>query len=195
MATLPQVANSNKGSNQASAAKVDMKLEVVVIAVSDVDRAKDFYGRLGWRLDIDFVAGNDFRVVQFTPPGSGCSVHFGKNVTSATPGSSTGYLVVSNIETAREELVSAGAKVGEFFHVGFDGGGNGLDPDRRSYQSRASFSDPDGNVWILQEVTTRLPGRGFSLDVPTLTELLRETETRHGGYESSAPKHHWSSWY
>jgi catechol 2,3-dioxygenase-like lactoylglutathione lyase family enzyme len=195
MATLEQEIRSNEPTSDATTAKVDLKLEVVVIPVSNVDRAKEFYGRLGWRLDADFAAGNDFRVVQFTPPGSGCSIHFGKNVTSAAPGSAKGYLIVSNIEAARDRLVAAGAEVGEFFHIGPDGGGSGLDPERRSYRSRASFSDPDGNVWLLQEITTRLPGRGLSLDVATLTELLRETETRHGGYEPTAPKHHWSGWY
>ena len=160
-------------SNGATTAKVDMKLEVVVIPVSDVDRAKEFYGRLGWRLDADFDNGEGFRVMQFTPPGSGCSVIFGKNVTAAAPGSAQGlYLIVSDIEAARDELVAHGVNASEVFH---DAGGvhsgadqpylfgrlrvSGPDPEHRSYRSFVSFSDPDGNGWLLQEVTTRLPGR------------------------------------
>jgi catechol 2,3-dioxygenase-like lactoylglutathione lyase family enzyme len=178
---------------------VDLKLEVVAIPVSDVDRAKRFYGGLGWRLDADFVVGDAFRVVQFTPPGSPCSIHFGKGVTTAAPGSARGlFLVVSDIEAARAELVGHGADVGEPFHV--EGPGkppqSGLDPERRSYFSYATFSDPDGNGWLLQEVTTRLPGRGLSsIDVATLVPLLREAEEHHGEYEATAPKHHWSDWY
>jgi catechol 2,3-dioxygenase-like lactoylglutathione lyase family enzyme len=189
--------------------KVDMKFELVVIPVSDVDRAKEFYGRLGWRLDADVAAGDDFRVIQFTPRGSGGSIIFGKNVTEAAPGSAQGlYLIVSDIEDARAELLARGVEISEVFH---DGGGmhsgmdeaylfgrlrvSGPDPERRSYRSFASFRDPDGNGWLFQEISTRLPGRGLSLDVATLTELLRETENRHGGYEPTAPKHHWSDWY
>jgi catechol 2,3-dioxygenase-like lactoylglutathione lyase family enzyme len=189
MANLKYEIRSND-ARDASVARVDMKVEVVVIPVSDVDRAKEFYGRLGWRLDVTPPG-----VVQFTPPGSWCSVQFGKNLTSATPGSAKGYLIVSDIEAARDQLVAAGIEVGGFFHIGPDGRVSGLDPERRSYRSRASFSDPDGNVWLLQEVTTRLPGRGLSMDLATLTELLRETEKRHGEYEPTAPKHHWSGWY
>jgi len=186
-----------------------MKLEVVVIPVSDVDRAKEFYAKLGWRLDADFASGDDFRVIQFTPPGSGGSVIFGKNVTAAAPGSAQGlYLVVSDIEAARKELLSRGVAISEVFH---DAGSvhagtdepflfgrvrvSGADPEHRSYRSFASFRDPDGNGWLFQELTTRLPGRGLSLDVATLTELLQETEKRHGEYEPTAPKHHWSGWY
>src|SRR5262245_51801389 len=182
-----------------SKGKVDMKLEVVVIPVSDVERAKRFYGGLGWRLDADFAVGDAFRVVQFTPPGSPCSIHFGTGVTSAVPGSARGlYLVVSDIEAAHAELIESGVDVGEVFHV--DGPGkppqSGPDPMRRSYFSYASFSDPDGNGWLLQEIRTRFPGRGFSsLDVASLTELLQETEKHHGEYEPTAPKHHWSAWY
>ena len=132
---------------------MDVKLEVVVIPVSDVDRAKEFYGRLGWRLDVTPPS-----VVQFTPPGSWCSVQFGRNLTSAAPGSAKGYLIVSDIVAARAQLVAAGIEVGEFFHIGPDGRVSGLDPERRTYRSRASFSDPDGNVWLLQEITNRLPG-------------------------------------
>ena len=182
-----------------TAATVDLKLEVVVIPVSDVDRAKRFYEGLGWRLDADFVSGENWRVVQMTPPGSPCSIHFGKGITKAAPGSFQNlYLVVSDIEAARQELTSRGANVSGPFH--FAGFGEppapGPDPEGRSYGTYASFSDPDGNSWLLQEIKTRLPGRGLSSpDVAALTELLREAETRHGAYESTAPKHHWSDWY
>jgi len=178
---------------------VDMKLEVLVIPVSDVERAKRFYGGLGWRLDADFVVGDAFRVVQFTPPGSPCSVHFGTGITSAAPGSASGaYLVVSDIEAARAELVEHGVNVSAIFHRAGPGkpAVQGRDPERRSYFSYASFSDPDGNGWLLQEVTTRFPGRGLSsVDVATLVPLLREAEEHHGRYEATAPKHHWSDWY
>jgi catechol 2,3-dioxygenase-like lactoylglutathione lyase family enzyme len=201
---------ANEAVSGASAAKVDMKFEVIVIPVSDVDRAKEFYGRLGWRLDADYDNGKDFRVIQFTPPGSGCSVIFGKNVTAAAPGSAQGlYLIVSDIKAARQELLGRGVAISEAFH---DAGGvyagpdqpylfgrlrvSGPDPEHRSYRTFASFSDPDGNGWLLQEITTRLPGRGVgNLDVSTLTELLVETEQQHGKYEPTAPKHHWSGWY
>ena len=190
-----------------TAATVDLKLEVVVIPVSDVDRAKRFYGSLGWRLDADFAFDNGFRVVQLTPPGSGCSVQFGTNITSAAPGSAQGlYLIVSEIEAARDELVARGAKISEVFHAGTPGAQfrrdgtsgrvSGPAPDHASYGSFATFSDPDGNSWLLQEIKTRLPGRGLSnSDVATLTELLREAEEHHGEYEPTAPKHHWSGWY
>src|SRR6202049_5101671 len=189
----------------ASAARVDMKFEAVVIPVSDVDRAKKFYGNLGWRLDADFPFDNGFRVVQFTPPGSGCSVQFGTKITSAAPGSAQGiYLIVTHVEAARKELVARGVEVSEVFHTlkpgaqfrpESDGRVSGPDPGHRSYFSFATFSDPDGNTWLFQEITTRLPGRGLSsLDVATLTELLRETEQHHGEYEPTAPKHHWSGW-
>ena len=181
---------------------VDMKLEVVVIPVSDVDRAKEFYGRLGWRLDADFAAGDDFRVIQFTPPGSGCSVIFGKNVTAAAPGSAQGlYLIVSDIEAARDELLGRGVEVSEVFH---DAGGvyagtdepylfgrlrvSGPDPEHRSYRSFASFSDPDGNGWLFQEITTRLPGR-VDADETTfasstdLAAALRRAAAAHGEHE------------
>jgi catechol 2,3-dioxygenase-like lactoylglutathione lyase family enzyme len=199
---------SNEHATQVpSAATVDLKLEVVVIPVSDVDRAKRFYESLGWRLDADFAFDNGFRVVQFTPPGSGCSVQFGRNITSAAPGSAQGlYLIVSEIEAARDELVVRGAKVSEVFHPGTPGAQfqrdgtsgrvSGPAPDHASYSSFATFNDPDGNSFLLQEIKTRLPGRGLSNpDVPTLTELLREAEKRHGEYEPTAPKHHWSDWY
>jgi len=190
-----------------SVAKVDMKLEAVVIPVSDIDRAKEFYGKLGWRLDADFAFDNGFRIVQFTPPGSGCSVQFGTKMTAAAPGSAQGlYLIVSEIEAARAELAARGADVSPVFHAGTPGAQfqrdstsgrvSGPAPDRASYRSFATFSDPDGNGWLLQEIKARLPGRGeSSMDVATLTELLREAETRHGEYEPTAPKHHWSGWY
>jgi catechol 2,3-dioxygenase-like lactoylglutathione lyase family enzyme len=182
-----------------TAAAVDLKLEVVVLPVSDVDRAKRFYEGLGWRLDADFAAGDGWRVVQLTPPGSPCSIHFGKGVTTAAPGSVQNlYLVVSDIEAARGELIGRGADVSEAFHFAGFGGPRvpGHDPDARSYGTYASFRDPDGNGWLLQEIKTRLPGRGLSnLDVANLTEFLREAETRHGEYQATAPEHHWSDWY
>jgi catechol 2,3-dioxygenase-like lactoylglutathione lyase family enzyme len=151
---------SNDAARDAGVARIDMKLEVVVIPVSDVDRAKEFYERIGWRLNIDRSAGEDFRLVQFTPPGSCCSVHFVKNVTSAAPGSAKSFLVVTDIEAARNQLVAAGVEVGEFFHDGPEGRGSGLHPERLSYRSRALFSDPDGNSWQMQEVSIRDPRRG-----------------------------------
>jgi catechol 2,3-dioxygenase-like lactoylglutathione lyase family enzyme len=181
-----------------TATTVDLKLEVVVIPVSDVERAKRFYEGLGWRLDGDFVNG-DRRAVQFTPPGSPCSIHFGTGLTKAVPGSAQGlFLVVDDIEAARAELTAKGVGVTEPFYFAEILGAPlpGLDPKRHSYATHASFSDPDGNSWLLQEVKTRLPGRGFSnLDVPTLTELLREAEEHHGKFEPIAPKHHWSDFY
>jgi len=182
----------------ARARLIDMKLEVIVIPVSDVDRAKRFYGSLGWRLDADFVKGDAFRGVQFTPPGSSCSIHFGRGITSAVPGSAQGlFLVVSDIEAARAALVDRGVDVSEVFHRAGPGQPalSGPDPQRRSYVSFATFSDPDSNGWLLQEIKTRLPGRGLGGDVATLTQLLREAEERHGEYEPTAPKHHWSGWY
>jgi catechol 2,3-dioxygenase-like lactoylglutathione lyase family enzyme len=201
-----QMSTEQKTQNP-SAAMIDLKLEVVVIPVSDVDRAKRFYGGLGWRPDADFAFDNGFRVVQFTPPGSACSVQFGAKMTSAAPGSAQGnYLIVSDIQAARDELATRGAKVSEVFHAeapgaqfqreGASGRASGPAPDHATYRSFATFDDPDGNGWLLQEITTRLPGRGLSnMDVATLTELLRETEERHGMYEPTAPKHHWSGWY
>ncbi|HEY6183533.1 MAG TPA: VOC family protein [Terriglobales bacterium] len=208
MATLNYEISSNKPASATSAAKVDMKLEVVIIPVSDIDRAKEFYAKLGWRLDADFTA-DDWRGVQFTPPGSGCSVIFGRNITTAAPGSAQGlYLAVSDIEAARNELLRRGVEVSEVFHgtnvhTGTDEPylfgrlrASGPDPAHTSYYTFASFRDPDGNGWLLQELTARLPGRGVSnFDVETLTELLRETEEHHGQYEPTAPKHHWSGWY
>jgi catechol 2,3-dioxygenase-like lactoylglutathione lyase family enzyme len=207
MATLSAI--SNEPTNATIPAKVDMRLEVIVIPVSDVDRAKQFYTKLGWRLDAEFAAGADFRIIQFTPPGSGCSVIFGKGITAAAPGSAQGlYLAVSDIDAARNELLRRGVEVSEVFHGGNAHTGqdepflfgrlrvSGPDPAHDSYRSFASFHDPDGNGWLLQELTTRLPGRGLSnFDVATMTKLLRETEEHHGEYEPTAPKHHWSGWY
>jgi catechol 2,3-dioxygenase-like lactoylglutathione lyase family enzyme len=197
---------------------MDMKLEIVVIPVSDVDRAKGFYGGLGWRLDADFASEDGkFRVIQFTPPGSGCSVIFGKNVTAATPGSAQGlYLIVSDVEVARKELLGRGVEVGEVFH---DGAGvylgsdepylfgrvrvTGPHPERSSYRSFASFSDPDGNGWLFQELTQRLAGR---LDTNTTTfssakdlaAALRRAGAAHGEHEKRTGGKHdenWPDWY
>ena len=188
-----------------TAAAVDLKVEVVVIPVSDVGRAKRFYESLGWRLDADFSNGKDWHLVQMTPPGSPCSVMFGKGFTTAVPGSVQGtFLVVDDVEAARAELVGHGVDVSEVFHfdgnllrvAGTKGRVPGPDPEGRSYFSFASFNDPDGNSWLLQQVKMRLPGRGLSsVDIPTLTELLQEAEKHHGEYEPTAPKHHWSDWY
>jgi len=182
---------------------VDMKLEVVVIPVADVDRAKRFYSNLGWRLDADFARGDKFRIVQFTPPASPCSIHFGSGVTSSAPGSAQGlYLVVSDIEAAHTALVGRGVDVSEVFHQGAAGRGNGPDPARRSYASFASFSDPDDNRWLVQEVTTRLPGRvdvagttfGSSSD---LAAALRRAEAAHGEHERRTGQRDaaWADWY
>ena len=187
-----------------SVGTLDTKLEVVVLPVSDVDRAKRFYGGLGWRLDADFSNGEDWHLVQMTPPGSPSSVMFGKGFTTAKPGSVQGtFLVVDDVAAARAQLIGRGVDVSDVFHfaggllraVGTNGRVTGKDAEGRSYFSFASFSDPDGNGWLLQEVKTRLPGRGLSMDVATLAELLRETEKRHGDYEPTAPKHHWADWY
>jgi catechol 2,3-dioxygenase-like lactoylglutathione lyase family enzyme len=196
---------------------MDMKLEVVVVPVSDVDRAKEFYGGLGWRLDADFAAGDGWRVVQFTPPGSGCSVIFGRNVTAAAPGSAQGlYLVVPDIEAARDELLRRGVAVGEAFHDAGDAHAgadepflfgrrrvSGPDPERRSYRSYASFRDPDGNGWLLQEVTARLPGRvdAGATTFASSTELaaaLRRAAAAHGEHEARTGGHrdeNWPDWY
>ena len=194
---------------------LDMKLEVIVIPVADVDRAKQFYDGLGWRLDADFAFDDGFRVIQFTPPGSQASVIFGTNVTAAAPGSAKGlYLVVSDIEAARKELLSRGVKVSEAFHGGGDvhfGADEphlfgsvrigGPDPGRRSYLSLASFSDPDGNGWMLQEITARLPGRveantTFS-STAELAAALRRAATAHGEHENRTGGHdvNWPDWY
>jgi catechol 2,3-dioxygenase-like lactoylglutathione lyase family enzyme len=189
-----------------TARPVDMKLEVAAIPVSDVDRAKQYYSRLGWRLDADFVVGDHFRGVQFTPPGSPASIHFGKGVTSAVPGSAQGlFLVVSDIEAARAELISRGVDVSDFFHVAGPGHPPipGLDPQRRSYFSYATFKDPDGNTWLLQEVTARFPGR-VDADQPRFTSVadlasaLRRAATAHGEHEKRSGGRHdenWPDWY
>ena len=191
--------NTARATQLPTAATVDLKLEVVVLPVSDVDRAKRFYEGLGWRLDGDFSGVEDWRGVQMTPPGSPCSIHFGTGITPAAPGSVKNlYLVVSDMEAARAELLGHGVDVSEAFHFTTFGAPPtpGPDPTGRSYATYATFSDPDGNSFLLQEIKTRLPGRGLSnLDVPNLTELLREAETRHGAYEPTAPKHHWSDFY
>jgi catechol 2,3-dioxygenase-like lactoylglutathione lyase family enzyme len=183
---------------------MDMKLEVVVISVSDVERAKSFYAGMGWRLDADLSVGKDFRLVQFTPPGSGCSVQFGTGITLAPPGSAGElYLVVFDIEAARTELLARGVKVSELFHrEGSEARVPGADPQRRSYGSRASFNDPDGNRWLLQEVTTRLPGRIDANDTKfvssaELAAALRRAEAAHGEHEKRTGQRdaNWPNWY
>jgi catechol 2,3-dioxygenase-like lactoylglutathione lyase family enzyme len=193
-----------------------MKFEIVVLPVSDVNRAKEFYATLGWRLDADFDNGKEFRVIQFTPPGSGCSIIFGNNVTAAAPGSSQGmYLIVSDIEGARKELQSRGVEVSEVFH---DGGGvyaggdepylfgrlrvKGQDPEHRSYRTFASFKDPDGNGWLFQEITTRLPGRIDSAattfaSASDLASAFRRAEAAHGEHEKRTGQRdaNWADWY
>ena len=195
------------------AAKIDLKLEVVVIPVSDVNRAKEFYAKLGWRLDADFPFDNGFRVVQFTPPGSGCSIQFGTNITSAAPGSARGiYLIVSDIQAARDQLAALGAKVSEVFHPatagaqfqpdGASGRVAGPAPDHATYGSFATFSDPDGNGWLLQEITTRLPGRvdpaaiSFA-SASDLASAFRRAEAAHGEHEKRTGQHdaNWADWY
>jgi catechol 2,3-dioxygenase-like lactoylglutathione lyase family enzyme len=203
-------ASSNDASGTASVRNVDMNLEVVLIPVSDVDRAKEFYRSLGWRLDADVAAGDDFRLIQFTPPGAGCSVQFGTNLTSAAPGSAQGlYLIVSGIEAARDELVARGVEVSEVFHEGtpgarFHDAGRvaGPSPEHSSYGSFASFSDPDGNGWLFQEVTTRLPGRvdpattSFT-SASDLAAALRRASAAHGEHEKhiGAADPNWPDWY
>ena len=209
-----QVEKSNL-TGDSSVAKVDAKLEVVVIPVSDVDRAKDFYGKLGWRLDADYASGDDFRVIQFTPPGSGCSIIFGKNVTAAVPGSAQGlYLAVSDVEAARGELVGHGVEISDVFHDAsgvFTGSDepylfgslrvSGRDPEHRSYRSFASFHDPDGNGWLLQELTTRLPGRVAGgtkyTSASDLSQALRRASAAHGQHEARIGQAdaNWPDWY
>ena len=208
------MANLTDAPSDASVARVDMKLEVIIIPVSDVDRAKKFYESLGWRLDADFANGEDWRCIQFTPPGSGCSIIFGTNVTAAAPGSAQGlYMIVSDIEAARDELLRRGVKISQVFH---DDGSvhsgtdepylfgrlrvNGPDPEHRSYHTFASFTDPDGNGWILQEVTTRLAGR---IDSATTTfasanglasALRRAASAKHQARTGQADPN-WPDWY
>jgi catechol 2,3-dioxygenase-like lactoylglutathione lyase family enzyme len=213
MGTLTSVGNETASS--ANAARVDMKFEIVVIPVSDVDRAKEFYARLGWRLDADFDSGADFRIIQFTPPGSGCSIIFGKNVTAAASGSAQGlYLIVSDIEAARSELIARGIDVSEVFHGGTVYAGSdepflfgrnrlsGPDEKRASYRSFISFNDPDGNGWLLQEITTRAPGRIDSTmtnfaSAGDLASALRRASAAHGQHEARTGQHdeNWPDWY
>jgi catechol 2,3-dioxygenase-like lactoylglutathione lyase family enzyme len=187
---------------------MNFKLEVIIIPVSDVNRAKAFYEKLGFRLDIDIVNEN-FRGIQFTPPRSDASIIFGRGVTSAKPGSAELVLAVDNVDAAREDLIARGINVSEVFH--YAGGPfndaiknprvAGRDPEGRSYFSFASFEDPDGNRWLLQEITTRLPGREWAqkqagaMDIATLAKLLHETEGRHGEFEKTHTKHNWWDWY
>ncbi len=195
-----------------SAGTVDLKLEVVVIPVADVDRAKEFYAGLGWRLDADFPFDNGFRVVQLTPPGSGTSVQFGSNMTTAGPGSAQGlYLIVSDIEAARADLAARGAKVSGVFHAGApgaqfqpDGAGrvDGPDPGHGSYSSFATFHDPDGNGWLLQEITARLPGRIDAAETAfasaaELAEALKRAAAAHGEHEKRTGEADpdWPAWY
>ena len=188
--------------------KVALKLEVVTIPVSDVDRAKEFYGGLGWRLDADFTTEDD-HVVQFTPPGSQCSIHFGTHLTTAAPGSAQGlWLIVSDIQAARKELMARGAEVSEVFHfagwnrIAPDARVSGPAPDRRSYASFVSFNDPDGNGWLLQEITTRLPGRidpgatAFG-SASELASAFRRAEAAHGEHEKRTGQRdaNWPEWY
>jgi catechol 2,3-dioxygenase-like lactoylglutathione lyase family enzyme len=203
-----------RGEGNAGGGKGDTKLEVVIIPVSDADRAKEFYGRLGWRLDADRVFDNGVRAVQFTPPGSGCSVQFGTHITSAAPGSAEGlYLVVSDIEAARDNLVARGADVSEVFHAGTPGAQfqpagrsgrlSGPEPDHASYRSFATLTDPDGNGWLLQEVTTRLPGRMDAAEtafasVADLVSALRRAAAAHGEHEKRLGGEYdasWPDWY
>jgi catechol 2,3-dioxygenase-like lactoylglutathione lyase family enzyme len=206
--------NSDGQATTAEVSVVDLKLEVLVIPVSDVDRAKDFYSRLGWRLDADVATGEDFRLIQLTPPGSGCSVQFGTNLTSAAPGSlQSTYLIVADIATVRDELAKSDVEVTEVFHCdtgfacrfgGADAPGRvtGRGPDDGSYSSFASFSDPDGNTWLLQEVTTRLPGRldpartSFA-SAADLAEALRRAAAAHGEHEARTGQADadWPAWY
>ena len=192
---------------------MDMKFEVAVLPVADVDRSKAFYEGLGWRLDADFPFDNGFRVVQFTPPNSECSIQFGAKMTSAAPGSAQGlYLIVSDLEAARSDLIAHGAQVSDVFHAGTpgaqfqpdgaDGRVSGPDPEQGSYRSFATFSDPDGNGWLLQEVTTRLPGRVDAAEtayasIPDLAAALRRAEAAHGEHEkrSGQRDENWPDWY
>ena len=196
-------------------APVDMKFEIVVTPVSDVDRAKEFYTKLGWRLDADFDNGKDFRIIQFTPPGSGCSIIFGKNITPAAPGSAQGlYLIVSDIQAARKNLLDRGVQISEVFHnegvyAGTDEAYlfgrvrvSGLDPGHGSYRSFASFRDPDGNGWLFQEITSRLPGRvdpaaTTFASASDLANAMRRAEAAHGEHEKRTGQHdaNWPDWY
>jgi catechol 2,3-dioxygenase-like lactoylglutathione lyase family enzyme len=203
---MSQTASSSKQQkSDAGVARVDMKFEVSLIPVSDVDRAKEFYKRLGWRLDDDIVSGNDFRVVQFTPPGSGSSISFGKGVTGAVPGSFRGGLIVSDIEAAHKEFVARGINASEVFHgspFSPEGRISGPDPEHQSYRSYISFEDPDGNAWIVQEVTRRLPGRinpatTTFASANDLASAMRRAATAHGEHEKRNGQRdaNWPGWY
>ena len=216
MANATYETQANDAASEASVAKVDMKFEIVVIPVSDVDRAKEFYAKLGWRLDADYDNGKDFRIIQLTPPGSACSVIFGKNVTGAAPGSAQGlYLIVDDIEAARKNLVRRDVEVSEVFHGAADAYSgpdepylfgrirvNGPDPEHRSYRSFASFRDPDGNGWLFQEITTRLPGRIEATattfaSANDLASAFRRAEAAHGEHEKRTGQRdaNWADWY
>ena len=207
--------SKDEETKSTSVADLDMKFEVVVIPVADVNRAKEFYSRLGWRLDADFDNNNDFRVIQFTPPGSACSIIFGKNLTAAAPGSARGlYLIVADIETAREDLLRRGVEVSELFHGAGDVHAGpdepylfgrirvkGPDPAHGSYRSFASFRDPDGNGWLLQEITSRLPGRisGTATTFASANDLasaFRRAEAAHGEHEKRTGQRdaNWPDW-
>ena len=192
--------SNNNTAIDTSVATIDMKLEAIVIPVSDVERAQEFYRKLGWRQDVTPPGSGVF---QFTPHGSACSVQFGNNLTSAAPGSAQRtYLIVSDIKEARDKMVAAGIEVSDFFHLGANGPASGLDPERRSYFSLASFSDPDGNSWLLQEITTRLRGRvdpgaisfGSASD---LASAFRRAEAAHGEHEKRTGQRdeNWPDWY
>ena len=178
---------------------MDMKFEVAVLPVVDVDRAKAFYQGLGWRLDADINVAEDYRVVQFTPPNSPASIQFGTGITTMTPGSAQGlYLIVEDVEAARNDLISHGADVSEVFHgaaLNAERRVPGPDPERQSYRSFATFADPDGNSYLLQEITERLPGRLWQTGIAALAELLHETAEHHGAFEAVAPPHDWWDWY
>jgi catechol 2,3-dioxygenase-like lactoylglutathione lyase family enzyme len=196
---MSSVGMMSGGASGMSKTVTDTKLEVVVIPVSDVERATEFYGSLGWRQDVTPPGSG---VVQFTPHGSGCSVQFGANLTSAAPGSAKAYLIVTDIEAARDALVAAGVEVGEVFHPGTDGPVSGPDPEHRSYLSRATFSDPDGNAWLLQEITTRLPGRVDAAETSfasasDLASAFRRAEAAHGEHEKRTGQRdeNWPDWY
>jgi predicted enzyme related to lactoylglutathione lyase len=200
------VRRSDAGGEAARVATVDLKLEVVTIPVTDVERAKAFYGGLGWRLDADFILPQ-VRAIQFTPPGSPCSIHFGTNLTSAAPGSAQMLLIVSDIRAARDELVERGVEASEVFHYTnfnrVDPGArvSGPSPDYPSYGTFVSFNDPDGNTWLLQEITTRLPGRvaGDTSYASTadLAQALRRAEAAHGEHEKRTGQRDadWPTWY
>jgi catechol 2,3-dioxygenase-like lactoylglutathione lyase family enzyme len=196
--TIAQQDTATTTAAQTAGAKtLATRFEVTTLPVADVDRAKAFYQRLGWRLDIDFNPTPDTRGVQFTPPGSDASIQFGEGTTTMAPGSLQGlFVVVDDIVTARDDLIARGVEVSEIWHIEPGKGRvSGLDPQRRSYFSRASFADPDGNTWVLQEITERLPGRVEMHDSGPLAQLLFETARRHGQFEAIAPPHDWWDWY